>query len=77
MAIGDEDEEEDGYEDEDDLIEESPAVDDWEYGQGSSCIPITVSKRGESDDDGLGASFGGMSISPAQSRAAAMAISAS
>lgn len=75
VAIGDEDDEDD--EDEDDLIEEGPTVDDWEHGQGGSCIPITASKRGESDDDGLGASFGGMSISPARSRKAAMAMSAS
>lgn len=72
VAIGDEEEE-----DEDDLIEEGPTADDWEHGQGGSCIPIAVSKRGESDDDGLGASFGGMSISPTQTRTVAMAISVS
>lgn len=75
VAIDDDEEEDD--EDEDDLIEESPTVDDWEHGQGGSCIPITASKRGESDDDGLGASFGGMSISPARTRTVAMAISVS
>lgn len=75
VAIGEEDDEED--EDEDDLIEEGPIVDDWDHEQGGLCIPITTSKRGESDDDGLGASFGGMSISPAHTRTAAMAISAS
>ncbi|KAG2135732.1 RNA polymerase I-specific transcription initiation factor RRN3 [Suillus bovinus] len=69
VAIDDEEE------DEDDLIEEDPTTDEWEYGQGGSCIPITASKRGESDDDGLGASFGGMSISPARTRTVAMAIS--
>lgn len=72
VAIDDEEEEED----EDDLIEEDPTFDEWER-QGGSCIPITASKRGESDDDGLGASFGGMSISPARTRTVAMAISVS
>ncbi|KAG2145780.1 RNA polymerase I-specific transcription initiation factor RRN3 [Suillus clintonianus] len=74
VAIGD-DEDED--EDEDDLIEEGPIADDWEHARGGSSIPITASKRGESDDDGLGASFGGMSISPARTRTVAMAISVS
>jgi RNA polymerase I-specific transcription initiation factor RRN3 len=78
-GFDDEDDEEDDEEDEDDddLIEEGPIVDDWDHEQGGLCIPITTSKRGESDDDGLGASFGGMSISPAHTRTAAMAISAS
>lgn len=73
VAIDDEEEEED----EDDLIEEGPTVYEREHGQGGFCIPITASKRGESDDDELGASFGGMSISPAQTRTVAMAISVS
>lgn len=72
VAIDDEEEE-----DEDDLIEEDSTFNEWEHGQGGSCIPITASKRGESDDDGLGASFGGMSISPARTRTVAMAISVS
>lgn len=72
VAIDDEEEE-----DEDDLIEEGSTVDEREHGQGGLCIPITASKRGESDDDELGASFGGMSISPAQTRTVAMAISVS
>lgn len=72
VAIDDEEEEED----EDDLIEEGPTVYEREHGQGGFCIPITASKR-ESDDDELGASFGGMSISPAQTRTVAMAISVS
>lgn len=70
------DDEEDEEEDEDDLIEGS-TVDEREHGQSGLCIPITASKRGESDDDELGASFGGMSISPAQTRTVAMAISVS
>ncbi|KAG1760701.1 RNA polymerase I-specific transcription initiation factor RRN3 [Suillus occidentalis] len=72
VAIDDEEEE-----DEDDLIEEGSTVDEREHGQGGLCIPITASKRGESDDDELGASFGGMSISPAQARTVAMTISVS
>lgn len=74
-AVAIDDEEED--EDEDDLIEEGSTVDEREHGQSGLCIPITASKRGESDDDELGASFGGMSISPAQTRTVAMAISVS
>jgi RNA polymerase I-specific transcription initiation factor RRN3 len=72
VAIDDEEEE-----DEDDLLEEGSTVDEREHGQGGLCIPITASKRGESDDDELGASFGRMSISPAQTRTVAMAISVS
>ncbi|KAG0702449.1 RNA polymerase I-specific transcription initiation factor RRN3 [Suillus ampliporus] len=76
VAIG---EDEDEEEDEDDLIEEGPAADDWEQGRDGLTIPITASKRGVSDDGGLDASFGGMSISPAQTRTrtVAMAISVS
>jgi len=74
VAIGD-DEEED--QDEDDLVESaSLAPRSWEQERGLT-IANTSQKRGKSDDGGLDASFGGMSISPAQTRVMAMAISVS
>jgi RNA polymerase I-specific transcription initiation factor RRN3 len=69
------DDEEDEDQDEDDLVEEGPALEDWEQGRG---LTIAHTARREANDDGgLGASFGGMSISPAQTRTVAMAISVS
>lgn len=71
------DDDEDEDQDEDDLVEETPIPDDGGQGRGLT-IANTAQKRGKSDDDGgLDASFGGMSISPAQTRAVAMAISVS
>ncbi|OAX39021.1 RNA polymerase I-specific transcription initiation factor RRN3 [Rhizopogon vinicolor AM-OR11-026] len=70
------DDDEDEDQDEDDLVEEGPALDDWEPGRGLT-IANTAPRRRDSNDGGLDASFGGMSISPAQTRTVAMAISVS
>jgi RNA polymerase I-specific transcription initiation factor RRN3 len=67
------DDDEDEEQDEDDLAEEGPAPEDWEQGRGLT-IANTAQRRGKPDDGGLDASFGGMSISPAQTRTVAMAI---
>ncbi|OJA07665.1 hypothetical protein AZE42_09570 [Rhizopogon vesiculosus] len=70
------DDDEDEDQDEDDLVEEGPAPDDWEPERGLTIIN-TAPRRRDSNDGALDASFGGMSISPAQTRTVAMAISVS
>lgn len=76
VTIDDDDDDEDEDQDEDDLAEEGTAPEDWEQGRGLT-ITNTAQRRRESGDGGLDASFGGMSISPAQTRTVAMAISVS